>query len=212
MVLSNIANARGCSDAWCFWVGPSFFLTLSTILFLGLPNMLAQLLPHAGALHPLLADRPTVVVIFLKIRGVKVEGAFGAENIIDFSDGAVCLINLEPLVCHHQFPPLVCPAKILSRYSSHSEVGEETRTLFYCKPSQLVHAAQPLLKPSYCGWCRQQVNLSAFQAKFQTWLIEYDHELHYPGFCPRSLLMAGRELCCWLGSPWLRSLDNIDSD
>ena len=56
-------------------MGPSFFLTLSTILFLGLPNMLAQLLPHAGALHPLLADRPTVVVIFLKIRGVKVEGA-----------------------------------------------------------------------------------------------------------------------------------------
>ena len=63
--------------------------------------MLAQLLPHAGALHPLLADRPTVVVIFLKIRGVKVEGALGAENIIDFSDGAVYLINLEP-------PPTSC--------------------------------------------------------------------------------------------------------
>ena len=63
-------------------MGPSFFLTWSTVLdlrfsgnILGLPNMLAQLLPHAGALHPLLADRPTVVVIFLKIRGVKVEGA-----------------------------------------------------------------------------------------------------------------------------------------
>ena len=38
---------------------------------------------------------------------------------IDFSDGAVCLINLEPLHRHHQFPPLVCPAKILGRYSSH---------------------------------------------------------------------------------------------
>ena len=65
------------------------------------------------------------------------EGALGIENIIDSSDGAVCLINLELLVCHHQFPLLVCPA------IAHSEVGEETRTLFYCKPPHLIHAAEP---------------------------------------------------------------------